>query len=273
MRSRRGNPRSAVPGLLALFTAVLVTACSPIGTASTGPASGPLTVFAAASLHDVVAALAQPFMQVSGLRIESSTDASSTLRVQIEQGAQVDAFLSADTRNPDALATEGLIDGSVVTFARNSLVIIVPRTNPAGIRTPWDLARPGVKVIAAGDSVPISSYATRLVDALAQLPAAPPAFAAAVDANVVSREDNVTAVVTKIALGEGDAAIVYGSDAVTSASVTVIPLPSGIQVVATYAGAVPTTARNRAGGRRFLDWLTSPAGQALLAPFGFSPLS
>ena len=81
----------------------------------------------------------------------------------------------------------------------------MPTDNPAGIKTPADLARPGVKVIAAGDEVPITKYATQLVANLAKEPGYPADFAAAYAANIVSKEDNVKAVVAKIELGEGDA--------------------------------------------------------------------
>ena len=89
------------------------------------------------------------------------------------------------------------------------------RTRP-GIKTPADLAKPGVKIIAAGDAVPITKYANQLVDNLAKSPGYPADFATAYNANIVSKEDNVKAVVAKLELGEGDAGIVYVTDAKAS---------------------------------------------------------
>ncbi|MBI2762607.1 MAG: molybdate ABC transporter substrate-binding protein [Chloroflexi bacterium] len=260
--------RVEVAGLLMM---VSIAAC--------GRASGPpgstimLTVFAAASLRAVAAEAATAYRRVAGIDVQVASDSSTALRVQIEQGAEADLFLSADTKNPYALAAGGLVNGSVVAFARNGLAIITPGDDPAAIRSAADLARPGVKIVAAGDEVPISVYATKLIAELAADPAFGADFAAAYAANVVSHEDNVKAVVAKIELGEGDAAIVYASDAAASSVVRVIPLPAGINVLATYAGAVPATARHPTEGHALLDWLAGPAGQEILARFGFTPPS
>ena len=102
-----------------------------------------------------------------GVSLTIATDASSTLRTQIEQGAPADVFLSADQTNPKTLVEGGLADGSAVDFAGNTLTVIVPAANPAGITTPADLARSGVKVIAAGADVPIAKYTTQVVANLA----------------------------------------------------------------------------------------------------------
>ena len=220
-----------------------------------------------------MAAAGSGYADATGVWIDTSADASTALRVQIEQGAQADVFLSADTKNPDTLLAGGLVIGSVVPFAQNSLVIIVPKSNPAGIKSALDVGRSGVKIIAAGTGVPITGYADLLVDRLAAGAADPNTFVAAYAANVVTREDNVKAVVAKIELGEGDAAIVYATDALAATGVIVIPIPAGSNVLATYAGVVPTTALHPDAGRAFLDWLAGPTGQAILARYGFIPLA
>ena len=114
---------------------------------------------------------------------------------------------------------------SAVPFAGNRLALVVPASNPAGIASPFDLGRPGVRLVAAGVAVPITAYAAQMVGVLAGLPDAPRDFAAAVEANMVSREDNVRAVLAKVELGEGDAAIVYATDA-TAAGDAVGPDPA-----------------------------------------------
>ena len=108
-----------------------------------------------------------------GTTLTISTDSSRALETQIEQGAPADVFLSADTTNPQKLVDKGLAAGAVVKFAGNLLTVIVPTANPAGIATPADLAKAGVKVIAAGDTVPITKYATQLVANLAKQPGYP----------------------------------------------------------------------------------------------------
>ena len=139
--------------------------------------------------------------------------------------------------------------------------------------SPFDLAKGGVKVIAAGDDVPITTYARKLVQNLAVQPAAPGGFDLAYEANVVSREDNVQAVVAKVELGEGDAAIVYATDAAASGKVDSVRItPETANVTATYAGVVVVrTLPQQAYATEFLHWLAGPDGAAILEGFGFLP--
>jgi molybdate transport system substrate-binding protein len=273
--------------------AILLAACSPSGAApasvvpaTAAPSSAPpaspstsaeavdLTVFAAASLADVLETVKTAYEAAHpGTTLTISTDASSALETKIEQGAPADLFLSADTTNPQMLVEKGLTAGEAVVFATNELAIIVPSGNPGGVTSAADLARPGLKVIAAGDEVPISTYAKELIDALAKSPGAPADLAAAYARNVVSKEDNVKAVVGKIELGEGDVAIVYATDAKASTKVTTVEIPAAANVPARYTGAVVGASAHQEPARTFLGWLTGPDGQAILASFGFKPPS
>ena len=245
--------------------------------AASAPASGAaaeLTIFAAASLKNVLGeAKAQYEAANPGTTITLSTDSSSALETQIEQGAPADVFLSADTTNPKKLVDKGLADGDAVTFAGNKLTVIVPSDNQAGIQTPADLAKPGIKVIAAGDEVPITKYATQLVANLAKQSGYPADFAAAYANNIASKEDNVKAVVSKIELGEGDAGIVYVTDAKASNKVKTIDVPDAANVPATYQGVVVKASKAAAVAYAFLTWFAGPAGQAILSQAGFLPPS
>ena len=296
----RGGARLSRGGLAAtlvaaLVVAALVAACGPgpsaspegsivppaeatpsaaapgsPGTASDTPvpsrASVALTVYAAASLRDVLGTLKARYIEIAPwVTLTISTGASSTLRTQIEQGAPADVFLSADTKNPAALVTAG----EAKRIVDNRLTIIVPSSNPAGINVPGDLARSGVKIMAAADAVPITTYANELVAKLAALPGSPPGFAASYAANIVSREDDVKAVVAKIELGEGDAAIVYATDAAASDAVTTIAIPPDAEVVAQYAGAVVGRSAHLDDARAFLDWLNGTEAQEIFGSFGF----
>ena len=264
------------PAILGAILALLVAACSSSGGASTTspPSSGAsvaLTVFAAASLKNVLAEAEAAYEAATpGTDLTISTDSSSALATQIEQGAPADVFLSADTTNPQKLVDGGFASGDAIPFAGNKLTVIVPTDNPAGIQSPADLAKPGLRIIAAGDEVPITKYATQLVENLARQPDAPAGFAAAYAANVASKEDNVSAIVAKIELGEGDAGIVYVTDAATD-EVTPIDIPNTANVPATYAGVVVGESPNHDAAAAFLDWLTGPDGQAILSSFGFLP--
>jgi molybdate transport system substrate-binding protein len=246
---------------------------APSAVVSASPAAGgELTIYGAASLKGALDKAKAAYEAAHpGTTLTISTDSSAALETKIEQAAPVDAFLSADTANPKKLVDKGLAIGDPVDFAGNKLTIIVPANNPAGIRTPADLARPGVKVIAAGDDVPITKYATQLVANLAKLTGYPTDFAAAYAANVASKEDNVKAVVAKIELGEGDAGIVYVSDAKASTKVATVDVPDSANVPATYAGVVVKASRDPASATAFLDWFAGPDGQAILGRFGFLP--
>lgn len=264
-----GGPGSAVAlGLLGAATVVLaVAACLP---ADPGPdAPTELVVAAAASLRaPLVDAAAEYEIDHPSVELRLGFDSSATLRAQIEEGAPVDVFLSADESNPVRLADMDLAAGAPRAFAANGLAIVVPATGGA-VSSARDLAADGVRIVAAGDAVPITLYATELVANLARQPGYPADFAARYASNVVSHEDNVTAVVAKIALGEGDAGIVYRTDAAAADDVVALALPAGVDVVARYSGIVVADRAAEAEARAFLDWLAGPDGQAILAEHGF----
>ena len=280
-RCRSGSP--GIVSVAATIAVAVLAACgqsaggapsgSPPGSAQGPSASGvELTIFGAASLKAVLERVSTAYKGAHpGTKLVVSTDSSAALRAQIEQGAPADVFLSADTTNPQKLVDAGLAAGPAIPFARNDLAIVVPTSNPAGIRTPADLARPGLKIVAAGDAVPISAYAVKLIANLAALPGYPRDFAAGCAANIVSREDNVAAVVAKVGLGEGDAGIVYATDARAAASVATIAIPPTADVSATYAGVVVGATPERGPAAAFLAWLAGSDGQAILAQFGFLP--
>ncbi len=260
---------SAAALLLALAT---VSACGSALSATARPSSTRLVVFAAASLSTALSAAVPAFESSHpGITVTVSPGASSALRVQIEQGAPADVFLSADTANATALVSEKLTDGAATPFAGNELTVIVPASNPAGIASPADLARPGVRVVAAGSQVPITKYAEQVVHNLARQPGYGIDFAARYEANVVSHEDDVSAVVAKVALGEGDAAIVYVTDAKASTQVRAIAIPAAANVPATYDGVVVGTSAHLADAHAFLSWLAGSAGRTVLARYGFLP--
>jgi molybdate transport system substrate-binding protein len=243
-----------------LVAGLLASGCA----ATTSGSTDALTVYAAASLKNAVEQAATVYETADpGATITLASGSSATLRTQIEQGAPADVFLSADQANAGMLVESGLTDGPAVDVAHTTLTIIVPRADPAGIRTPADLARPGVKVIAAGPDVPITTYAGRVVANLG--------IAAAYDANVVSREDDVRAVVAKIELGEGDAAIVYATDAAASGKVSTVAIPADANVTTVSAGVVVKSSRHVAAAHAFLAWLAGADGRAEMARFGFEP--
>jgi molybdate transport system substrate-binding protein len=252
---------------------LLLAGCSSVGASTAAPsASTALTIFGAASLAGALEQAKAAYEAANpGTTLTISTDSSAALATQIEQGAPADVFLAADTANPKKLVDAGLAAGEPVTFARNELTIIVPADDPAGIESPADLAREGVTIIAAGEEVPITKYATQLVENLAKEAEYPADFVERYLTNVASREDNVKAVVGKIELGEGDAGIVYVTDAAASDKVTTIPIPTAANVPATYDGVVVKGSDDVEAATAFLEWFAGPDGQAILGELGFLP--
>jgi molybdate transport system substrate-binding protein len=253
-------------------SATASVAASTAPTAGASGASVNLTIYAASSLKAALDKTKTAYEATHpGTTLTISTDASSALEAKIEQGAPADILLSADTANPQKLVDKGLTVGGLTNFAKNKLTVIAPKDNPAKIQSPKDLANMGVKIIAAGDAVPITKYATQLVANLAKQPGYPANYVAAYNANVVSKEDNVSAIVTKVATGNGDAGIVYVTDANGKATLTTIDVPPDANVIATYAGVVVKPSPNPDAAAAFLTWFAGPDGQAILNSFGFLP--
>jgi molybdate transport system substrate-binding protein len=280
-RRRAGTSRGFISALglarLVAAAALVVSACSggartpaPSTAASAPPSTaGGLTIYAASSLTSAFKDLATAYETATGTSITLSFDASSALEAQIEQGAPADILASADTANPQKLETAKLAAGTPINFAGNVLTIIVPASGSNAVAIPADLAKAGVKIIAAGDAVPITKYANQLIANLAKQPGYPANFAAAVAANVVSKEDNVKAVVSKVELGEGDAGIVYLTDARASTNVKSIDVPATANVPATYTAVALKASKNATAAQAFLAWLTDTDAQAILAKYGF----
>lgn len=246
------------------LAALMAAATAQVASAET------VRVFAPASLVEAfrdVAALYE--QQHAGDAIELNFAGSQVLRTQIEQGAPADVFASADLAHADALKAAGLL-GPDDVFARNRLVVVVPAGSPR-VKGLKDVARPGVKVLVAGPSVPVGRYTTQ---ALAKLGAAGlygDDFQARVQANVVSQETNVRAVLSKVALGEADAGFVYVTDATTAAQrVQVIDIPERYNVVAEYPIGVVTKSAAALQAKAFVDLVLGPEGQAILRKYGFA---
>jgi molybdate transport system substrate-binding protein len=228
-----------------------------------------LAVFAAASLREAFAELGRRFeREHPGTRVAFALAGSQELRTQIENGAPADVFASADLRHMQALVAAGLASAPR-TFARNEPVLVVPRENPAGLRALADLPR-AKRIVVGAPEVPIGAYTLRILDAASRRYGA--GFRAAVEARVVSREVNVRQVLSKVELGEADAAIVYRTDAgAAGRGALVISIPSDLNVAAQYAVAVVEHAQQPVLAQAFVDLLLSADGQETLARFGFQP--
>jgi molybdate transport system substrate-binding protein len=207
-----------------------------------------------------------------GVEVILNFAGSQQLRAQLEQGALADVFASANTKEMNAaIASSLIISGTQKTFARNRLVVIFPKANPGKIATLADLARPGLKLVAADKAVPVGQYTLDMLGKMSQDPAYGADFPDKVQANVVSRENDVKAVVAKVRLGEADAGIVYSTDVTPAAAQDVTPLaiPDPFNQLATYPIAALAKAPQPDLAQQFIELILSDAGQGVLARYGF----
>gem|GEM_PF-115682 len=233
---------------------------------------GPLTVFTAASLTEAFKEMGANIEQANpGTKVTFNFAGSPTLRTQLAQGARADVFASADEPNMQGAQKEGTIASEPRLFVRNQLVAIVPAPNPAQVMRLQDLAKPGVKLVLTNKEVPVGNYSRQALAKMSQDAAFSSEFATRVLANLVSEETNVKQVVAKVQLGEADAGIVYSSDVTPAVrgAVKVLAIPESFNVIAQYPIAVVRDAPNAAGARAFIDYVLSPAGQAILTKHGF----
>ncbi len=232
--------------LLAVVVAVLALPATVSG-------GTPITVFAAASLLEVLPRIDKaPRYSFAG---------SDQLAIQIQQGAPADVFAAASPKQPELLFRNGIVRKPVV-FATNKLIVLVPRGNPAHIRTAYDLRREGVKIVIGDRTVPIGTYTRQILDALG--------ITAKVIKNVVSEESDVKGIVTKVALGEADAGFVYRTDAKPVASRTLsVALPVWAQPSIRYEIAVVKSSARPQAAKAFVKRLLSKRGRLLLKQAGF----
>jgi molybdate transport system substrate-binding protein len=233
---------------------------------------GQLTIFTAASLTEAFKEMGANIEQANpGTKVIFNFAGSPTLRTQLAQGARADVFASADEPNMQGAQKEGTIASEPHLFVRNQLVAIVPAANPAQVMRLQDLAKPGVKLVLTNKEVPVGNYARQVLAKMNQDAAFGSEFMTRVLANLVSEETNVKQVVAKVQLGEAHAGIVYSSDVTPAVrgAVQVLAIPEPLNVIAHYPIAVVRDAPNAAGARAFIDYVLSPAGQAILTKHGF----
>lgn len=232
------------------------------------PADHALVVFAAASLRDAFTALGEDLERAHpGLAISFAFAGTHELRTQLEHGAVADVFASADTHHMDELVRAGRALAPVV-FARNEPVLVVAEEAAATLRSLADLPT-AERIVVGTPEVPIGRYTLQLLERAA--PTLGADFRARVEAKIVSRELNVKQVLNKVRMGEAQAGFVYRTDARAVSDVTVVTIPSELNVIADYPIALVAGAPHPTLARAFVERVLSDAGQATLARAGFLP--
>lgn len=260
---------------LALASLLALTACGSQATSNTSQSapqptasstasgdtdqtSATLTIFAAASLKDVFPKIYEEFKKTHpNYTIEFSFGGSSELATQINNGAEADVFASANEKQMTVASDAGNVDAAgTKIFATNTLTLITPPSNPAGITTLEDATKEGVKLVVCAEQVPCGAATKKLAESTG------------FTFTPVSEEQKVTDALAKVTSGEADAGLVYVTDAAGAKDkVKVIDTPEAEKIVNKYPIAVTKSARQ--GAQAFVDFVLGEQGQSMLRDAGF----
>ena len=257
--------RRTVLAALASVAALSLVSCgsdtpaaSPASPSSSSAAaiSGTVTVFAAASLTGTFTQLGKDFEAAHpGVKVVLNFAGSSALAQQINQGAPVDVFASAAPKNMDQVTDKG----TPVVFVKNKLEIAVPKGNPAKITGLTDFADKDRKIALCAEQVPCGAAAKKVFET------------AKITPQPDSLEQDVKAALTKVGLGEVDAALVYRTDVLSAKDkVDGIEFPEADSAINDYPIATLTSAKNPDGGKAFVDFVLSDRGKTVLTEAGFA---
>ncbi len=258
--------------LLALFLVLAVVGGYAVTTGGVEGGGGTLTAFVAANFTDANDAIVEEFEgQREETQVESNYAGTQVLFTQLQQGASGDLFLSADLDYAEQAQEEGLID-SFSEVSQNEEVIIVPSGNPAGIEGLEDLGAKPVELVIGVDTVPIGKYTRQIFENANEGYGSD--FSGRVQDRVVSEETNTREVAQKIALSEGEAAIVYRTDVTPSIAdrVEIVEIPEEYNVKAFNYAGVLNEAPNPDLAQEYLDFILTPEGQEILRGFGYEPI-
>jgi molybdate transport system substrate-binding protein len=242
-----------------------ILAAAALALAGSLARAGDLHVSAAASLTNAFKEIAGRYeAQHAGSKVLLNFGASGALLQQMAKGAPVDVFASADVETMDLAARQGLVvNGERRDFARNSLVVVVPRDSKIPLERLQDLGLPAVQKVAIGNpvSVPVGRYTRHALESAKLWPS--------ISAKAINTQ-NVRQSLDYVARGEVDAGFVYGSDAAVMKDKVRVAFEVPLDVAIRYPIARTTASLDAPEARRFVDFVLSPAGQAVLARYGFS---
>ena len=221
-----------------------------------------MDVFAASSLTDVVPRLVARYRALDpDAEFELVFAGSQTLATQIEEGAPADLFISANRDQAERLLAAGLIEQPVV-LAQNRLVLAV--RDEAPWRTVEDVASASARIAAGAPGVPVGALTERALALLDEQ------VADALRAAIVTRDPNARVVLSRVELGEADAAFVYHTDLAAARGVRAIALPDSVPANQ-YVVALVSAAGSRERASAFIEFLTGDEARALLSEAGFLP--
>lgn len=246
---------------MAALVVAAVAGCGSDDTDGSGAEDTTLTVYAASSLTATFEEIATDFESThDGVQVEFNFAGSSDLVAQIQEGAPADVFASADEANMEKLTAEDLEGSEPETFASNTLQIVVPPGNPAGVESFQDLAEEGLNLVICAPEVPCGAAAQTVAES------------AGVELSPVSEEQSVTDVLAKVTTGEADAGLVYVTDVIAAGEdAEGIEFPESSSAVNVYPIATVADSANADLAQEFVDLVLDETGQSILQAAGFAP--
>ena len=228
------------------------------------PKGGTLNVFAAASLTEAFTQLAQTYQSDHpGWTVKLNFAGSDQLAAQIEQGVPADVYAAASPKYPEELQGKNLL-GDTTNFATNTLILIVPPCQPRATSRPSDDLTKGAKLVVGDPAVPVGAYTETVLENLGISES---------DLNIVSKEQDVKSVLSKVELGEADAGFVYVTDALSAGDKVKQHRASGeaAQATAVYPIGIVSSSKQTQAAQQWIDLVTGPDGQKVLQDLAFGP--
>jgi len=291
------TPQSPAPAVTAAATAapVATAAQAPVAAATTAAPAAPsaaaattstpapvytysegnVVAYTAASLSGVSPKLAEGFEEMyPGHKVVFNLAGTQALKTQVVNGAYTDVFISASNAYTTELNNGGyFVTGTVKPLTSNYVMVILPRDNPANIKSLADLAKPGVKIAVADKSVPVGTATKSVIEKLAKSTEYGKTWNTSVYSNVVTYETSEPAVATKVQLGEVDAGFVYESTYIAGKDKYVaISVPRAVNYLQTYTIGVMKQSTSKGAASDFETFMLSTKGQQILEDYGFRPL-
>ncbi|AGB01749.1 molybdate ABC transporter substrate-binding protein [Methanoregula formicica] len=236
---------------------------------------GNVVAYTAASLSGVSPKLAEGFEKMyPGHKVVFNLAGTQALKTQVQNGAYCDVFISASNSYTNELTKGGyFVSGTVKPLTSNYVIVILPKDNPANIRSLSDLAKKGVKIAVADKSVPVGTATTSVIANLAKSANYGKEWNSSVYGNIVTYETSEPAVAGKVELGEVDAGFVYESTYIAGKDKFVaISVPKAINYLQTYTIGVMKDSTSKGAAADFETFMLSADGQQILEDYGFRPL-
>lgn len=238
---------------------------APKETGKTSEKESTITVAAAASLKNCMDEKLIPMFQEKypNIKVQGTYEASGKLQTQIEEGAEIDVFMSAAMKQMKALDEKGLIvENSIVELLENKIVLIVPKGNNKGIKTFEDILKSDKIAIGDPGSVPVGQYSKEAFENLKIWDKV---------SEKASLGTNVTEVLTWVAEGSADAGVVYSTDAASNDKVEVVSeAPEGSVSKVIYPVGVVKSTKEEEAAKKFAEFLSSDEAIKVFETYGFA---